>query len=133
MATVARDGHSVLTGRRALIVNDSADGVETLCELLELCGYEVSVAWNGDHVLRLTPTVRPHLVVVDAKHLGDATLDIIRRMKADDATVTIVAIGSRDGEASVRAAGADWFVVKPDSETLQGVLVCVREQLDRRR
>ena len=46
MATVARDGHSVLTGRRALIVNDSADGVETLGELLELCGYEVSVAWN---------------------------------------------------------------------------------------
>ena len=42
------------------------------------------------------------------------------------ADVAIVAFtGGADGERAARAAGADWFVLKPDSETLERALACV--------
>ena len=56
---------------------------------------------------------------------GDA-LDVIRRIKAEQAGITIIAFsGLRDAEAGACAAGADAFVVKPDVELLERVLINV--------
>jgi CheY-like chemotaxis protein len=54
-------------------------------------------------------------------------VDLIRTLKAADASTTIVAFSaSLEAEPAARAAGADWFVLKPDSDTLRHVLACHR-------
>jgi len=114
---------------RILIVEDDADGLEKLSELLEAAGYEVSVSCTGNAALALMPIVRPHVVVMDLR-LPDADgVGLIRRLKAaDDDTAIVVFSGSLASEPAARAAGADWFVPRPDRDTLERVLACLRDQ-----
>ena len=115
--------------RRILLVEDDADALEVLSELLEAGGDEVSVSCTGTAVLALARLVRPDVVVMDLR-LPDADgVDLIRMLKAADAATTIVAFsGALASEPAARAAGADWFVRKPYSDTLKQVLACLKEQ-----
>jgi len=110
---------------RILIVDDNADELEALSELLETSGYEVSVACGGHEGIGLADTIRPDAVVLDLCLPNCDSSDVIRRIKAA-IDVTIVAFsGAAERECAARAAGADWFVLKPDSETLERALACV--------
>jgi len=110
---------------RILIVEDDADELEALSELLETAGYEVSAACGGHEGLGLAQTVRPDAVVMDLRLPNCDSSDLIRRIKSAH-DVTIVAFsGAAEGELAARAAGADWFVLKPDAATLERALACV--------
>src|ERR1043165_5201959 len=110
----------VSAGRRILLVEDDADALEVLCELLEVGGDEVSVSCTGTAALALARLVRPDVVVMDLRLPDTDGVDVIRTLKAADASMTIVAFsGSLASEPAARAAGADWFVLKPDSDTLK--------------
>jgi len=125
-AVVKRVG---LAARRILVVEDDADGLEALSMLLEAHGYEVSVSCTGNGVLPLAAIVRPDVVVMDLGLPDTDGIDLIRRFRAAEPATTIVAFsGSSENERAARAAGADWFVLKPDSDTLEHVLACLREQ-----
>jgi DNA-binding response OmpR family regulator len=111
-------------GHRVLIIDDDADGLEALSELLETSGYEVSVACGGDEGVGLAATVRPDAVVLDVGLPNCDSPEVIRRLKAHDASIVAFSRAA-DDEGAARAAGANWFVLKPDSDTLERVLACV--------
>jgi CheY-like chemotaxis protein len=115
--------------QRVLVVEDDADCLEVLSELLETYGCLVSAACNGADAIRLARTMQPDVVVLDLTLPDCDACQLIQRLKADDAAVTVVVFsGARDRECAARAAGADWFVLKPDSETLQRVVGELQQQ-----
>ena len=110
--------------KRVLVVDDNIENVESLCELVRQKGFEVEAAEDGEHALAAMRARRPDVVIMDLGLPDGDALDVIRRIKAEQVGVGIIAFsGLRDAEAGARAAGADAFVVKPDVETLERVLI----------
>jgi CheY-like chemotaxis protein len=51
--------------RRVLVVDDEAEVVDTLGEILSVLGYEVSSATTGEAAIASMGTARPHVVLLD--------------------------------------------------------------------
>ncbi|HEU4753613.1 MAG TPA: ATP-binding protein, partial [Armatimonadota bacterium] len=51
--------------RRVLVVDDNQDAAETLAELLELWGYDVLIAHDGESGLQAAETFRPEIGILD--------------------------------------------------------------------
>src|SRR5437762_2729538 len=51
--------------RRVLIVEDNADGRESLARLLQLVGHQVAVAEDGGRGVELALAVRPDVALID--------------------------------------------------------------------
>jgi len=110
--------------KRVLVVDDNSENVESVCELVRLWGHEVEAAEDGKQALAVAHERRPDAVIMDLGLPDGDALDVIRRIKAEHVGVTVVAFsGLRDAEAGARAAGADAFVLKPEVEALERVLV----------
>jgi CheY-like chemotaxis protein len=112
---------------RVLLVEDDADHVFLVRRALaDVPGTEVTVevAGDGERALerlarsRFGPDGRPQLVLLDLKMPRLDGLEVLRRIRADEATaplpVVVLTSSERpeDREAAV-AAGATWFVCKP--------------------
>jgi CheY-like chemotaxis protein len=110
--------------KRVLVVDDNTENVESLCELVRLWGFEVEAAQDGKQALAATRARRPDAVIMDLGLPDGDALDVIRRIKAEQHGVAVIAFsGWRDAEAGACAAGADAFVLKPDVEVLERTLV----------
>jgi CheY-like chemotaxis protein len=108
----------VAAARTVLLVEDSDAIRDAFTILLEDAGYTVLGAGTGADALRLASERIPDIVLLDMG-LPDMTgLDVVRRIKADEATagISVVAVTGRD-EASDRnaclAAGCAAYLVKP--------------------
>jgi CheY-like chemotaxis protein len=112
---------------RVLLVEDDPDHVFLVRRALaDVPGTEVTVevAGDGEQAVerlarsRFGPGGRPQLVLLDLKMPRMDGLELLRRIRADEATaelpVVVLTSSERpeDREAAV-AAGATWFVCKP--------------------
>ncbi|WP_426102231.1 hybrid sensor histidine kinase/response regulator [Massilia sp. TSP1-1-2] len=104
--------------RRVLVVDDNADGADTLQMALEMLGYRVQCAYNGTSALALAQQFLPHAVVLD---IGLPDMDgyqVARRLRTEPwgrEVILIAATGwgqDADRKAAV-AAGFDHHLVKP--------------------
>lgn len=98
-----------------MIVDDDRTTVKLLQTLLELDGYDVSVAGRGADVLPLAEKVMPDIFLMDY-HLSDMDgVDVLREMRAGGSFVNapIIMTSGLDVEAEVMEAGATAFLVKP--------------------
>jgi DNA-binding response OmpR family regulator len=98
-----------------MIVDDDRTTVRLLQTLLELDGFDVSVAPRGEDVLPLARTVRPDVFLMDY-HLSDMNgVEVIRHLRADPtfARTPIVMVSGMDVEKEAIKAGATTFLVKP--------------------
>ena len=120
--------------KRIVAVDDHPDNLDSLCALLRLWGYEVDGAEDGQRALSLAFTRHADIVIMDlALPDGDA-LDVIRRIKAADDDIIVVAFsGWHHLESTALAAGADAFVLKPDVDALERLLACRRGSAAERR
>ncbi len=103
--------------RRVLIVEDNADGRESLCLLLELYGHEVAVAADGLEGVRRALEFRPEVALVD---LGLPLLngfEVARRVRAAlGGAVYLVALSAYDDADVLRRAaevGFNLHLTKP--------------------
>ena len=104
--------------RRVLVVDDNADAVASLAELLRLDGHEVREATDGREALAQADDFRPEVVLLD---LGLPGLDgwevaTALRRRAGGGGALLVAIsgyGRSEDRARSRAAGIDLHLVKP--------------------
>jgi CheY-like chemotaxis protein len=113
-----RDSRSFRGGNRVLVADDSADGVESMSELLALLGNEVHVAHDGIEAVAIAEAVRPNLVLMDIgmPRLGglEATQQIRARPWGKDVTIIALTGWGQDGDRQrSRAAGCDGHLVKP--------------------
>ena len=111
-----------------LIVDDNTSGAQTLRMLLELDGYEVSVASCGEDALRQFQANKPSIILLDIGLPDMSGYDVARgiRLTSEGDLVTIIAItgwgGERD-QALARNAGCDLHVTKPvDFDRLERLL-----------
>jgi two-component system response regulator MprA len=103
---------------RILVVDDEAAVRESLRRALQLEGYDVELASNGDEALhRLTRNdLEPDAIVLDVLMPGTDGLEVCRRLRRAGRSVPILMLTARsDVEDRVAGldAGADDYVVKP--------------------
>jgi DNA-binding response OmpR family regulator len=118
---------------RILIVDDEADLVSVLRIGLEIEGFEVIAASDGEEGLRKAREERPELVVLDLMLPKLDGYRVCRALKFDERyrSLPIVILSARSGEQDRRLAfdmGADAFVSKPYD--MAGLVKLIRARLN---
>ena len=103
---------------RVLIVEDNPLNRELAEAILELAGYEVVSAGDGEAALATARATRPDLILMDVELPRLDGLEATRRLKADPTTrripvVALTAYAMAGDEERARAAGCDGYVTKP--------------------
>jgi CheY-like chemotaxis protein len=106
--------------RRILVVDDDPRLLHVVSMYLNIEGYEVDTATNGEEGLRIFEQRRPDLVILDVMMPGIDGLEACRRIKSNPETraipvVLFTALSRSDDVESGRAAGANRFINKPFS------------------
>ena len=111
-----------------LLVDDEPSIRETVSFILEMEGYRVVTAANGDEALEQIRRLQPPVVLLDAMMPRRDGFDVCRTVKMDPqlaATkiVMLTALGQKTDQERAMVAGADFYVTKPfDEEDLLALL-----------
>jgi two-component system, OmpR family, response regulator MprA len=104
-------------GMRILVVDDEPAVRDSLRRALELEGYEVELAADGEAALaHLEAQSHPDAVVLDILMPGIDGLEVCRRMRAAGAEVPVLMLTARaevDSRVAGLDAGADDYLPKP--------------------
>ena len=101
---------------RILLVEDNGDARQMLQMLLILAGHDVDSAADGVAGLEMAIRNRPDVVVIDLGLPGLDGYEVARRLRADSASVGLIALtgyGQPADREKALAAGFDAHVVKP--------------------
>ena len=101
-----------------LLVEDTEDNRFMMRRLLEMSGYEVVEATNGEEAVRLAETARPHLILMDLSLPVVDGLAATRAIRKLDGfrKVPIVAVSAHDTsdfQSDALKAGCDGYITKP--------------------
>ncbi|HKR13436.1 MAG TPA: response regulator [Pyrinomonadaceae bacterium] len=101
-----------------LLVEDTEDNRYMMHRLLEMAGYHVIEATNGEEAVRMAGSERPQLILMDLSLPvidGLAATRAIRKLAGFD-KVPIVAVSAHDSsdfQAEALAAGCNGYITKP--------------------
>lgn len=114
----AAESLPITTPRRILVIEDSPDVADTLCELLKLEGHAVAVAHTGEEGLAEASRFRPDLVFCDIGLPGMSGYEVVRQIRHDDRlrSTFVVALTGYTSELDKRLAkrsGFDFHWAKP--------------------
>jgi PAS domain S-box-containing protein len=115
------------TGRRVLVVDDNADGAESLAELATVMGHTVDVALDGPTAVDMARANPPDVVLCDIGLPGMSGYDVARALRSScGRTIRLVAVSGyaqpEDVERAIEA-GFDGHIAKPpDPEEVERVL-----------
>jgi PAS domain S-box-containing protein len=103
---------------RVLVVDDHEDAANTLVELLESAGHEVTAAYDGPLALKRAKAFRPDIAFLDIGLPGMSGYELAEAMRAEfgDAVPFLVALTGYGQPADVersKKAGFDRHLVKP--------------------
>jgi CheY-like chemotaxis protein len=113
---------------RVLIVEDQADGAESLAILLRLDGYDVEIARDGPIALEKAQAYRPDVVLLDLGLPRMSGYDVAKQMAARQPEskpflIALTGYGRDEDRQRSADAGFDMHLVKPvDPEELHGIL-----------
>jgi two-component system OmpR family response regulator len=103
---------------RVLVVDDEVNLAELVSMALRYEGWEVSAAHTGTRAVRLAKDFHPDAVVLDMMLPDFDGLEVLRRMRANDADVPVLFLTARDAledRVAGLTAGGDDYVTKPFS------------------
>lgn len=116
----------MVTKRKILIVDDDQDGAASLGLLLEMCGHEPTVQYDGRSAIELLAHYRPEIALVDLSMPlvdGYELCRHIRRQPWGDEPFLFALTGWMHVEGDALAAGFDGCLLKPCSlDQLKGLL-----------
>jgi DNA-binding response OmpR family regulator len=103
---------------KILVVDDTPQNIKLLRDLLEMKGYAVATAVNGEEALTRVAVENPDLVLLDVMMPGISGYDVCRKLREDPKTalLPVVLCTSLDPQTErVKGieAGADDFLTKP--------------------
>ena len=116
-----------------LIVDDAPLNLKLAAMILEKEGYRVQRAANAGEAWIYLDTNRPDLILLDIQMPGMDGMEMVRRLKSDQATagiavVALTAHAMRGDDIKAYAAGFDGYITKPiDTPSFK---LQVREFLD---
>ena len=114
--------------KSVMVVEDFEDNRYMMRRLLEMCGYEVLEAVNGEEAVEMALKERPGLILMDLSLPLLDGLAATRRIRAhwELRAVPIIAVSAHDTadfHADALAAGCNDYVTKPiDFDQLEGLL-----------
>jgi CheY-like chemotaxis protein len=117
--------------RRVLVVEDNEDAAESLRDLLDLCGYEVCVAYTGPEGVEAAGNFGPDVVLCDIGLPGCSGYEVAQTVlsNAGGAAPRLIAItgyGSPADRMRALDSGFEAHLVKPlDFEVLSSLLQTV--------
>jgi PAS domain S-box-containing protein len=117
-STAATPEHAAGIGKKILIVDDNADGANSLGRLLELLGHEPMMAYDGHAALERAKAFSADVVLLDLGMPGLDGFEICRRLRASRSSrqpriVAMTGWGRAEDRARTAAAGFDGHLVKP--------------------
>ena len=101
-----------------LLVEDTEDNRFMMRRLLEMAGYHVIEAMNGEEAVKLAKSDRPHLILMDLSLPvidGLAATRLIRKLP-DFEAIPIIAVSAHDTsdfQSEAIEAGCNSYVTKP--------------------
>lgn len=106
------------TGAKVLLVEDTEDNRFMMRRLLEMVGYTVVEARNGQEAVRLAEDETPEIILMDLSLPiidGLAATKMIRRIPSAETTpiIAVSAHDTADFEQEAFAAGCNGYVTKP--------------------
>jgi CheY-like chemotaxis protein len=116
------------TKTRVVIIEDNRATADSLCMLLDLCGYEVRVAYNGSDGVRVAEEWPPDFVLSDIGLPGLDGYGVAQALRRHPATAkshlfAVTAYGSDEARGRGQEAGFERHIVKPvDVDVLLGLL-----------
>ena len=104
--------------RRIVIADDDPVIISLVSVRLEIAGYEMLTAANGNEALALIRKSKPLAVILDIDMPGKSGIEVLDAIKADPATDTLPVMmltGERDSGTVMQAmgSGAGDYMVKP--------------------
>ena len=102
-----------------LVVDDNYDNTEIIREYLEVRGYPIAVAHDGEEALTLFERVRPAIVLLDVMMPGRDGWEVCRLMKQHPELgrcvriIMVTALDEWDDKRQALQTGADDYVEKP--------------------
>jgi CheY-like chemotaxis protein len=117
---------SSVNGRKILVVDDNADGAQSMAFVLRALGHDADYLCDARRVMGLVRERKPDAVFLDINmpHLDGYQLAAMLKRELKD--LHVVAITGRDSSADrklSREAGFDAHVAKPaDAALLQSIL-----------
>ena len=104
--------------RLVVVADDERDIADLLTLNLVLEGYRVETVYDGGAALEAVRTLEPDFVVLDVMMPVMDGLDVLRTLKADEATqdIPVVMLTAKAGDDDVWAgwqAGASYYLTKP--------------------
>jgi signal transduction histidine kinase/DNA-binding response OmpR family regulator len=114
--------HQGITGQheasRILVVDDLAASAETLMTLLEMEGFEVRVAHEGQAALEIAREFRPHVVLLDIGLPGMNGFEVAHGLRSlpearDALLIALTGYGEAESRTRSAQAGFDFHMVKP--------------------
>ena len=105
---------------KILVVDDEQDIIELMKYNLEMEGFRVSSAFNGEDALRLAKTEPPDLLILDLMLPGMDGLEVCQTLKKEAQTnhIPIIMLTAKTGEPDIVVGlelGADDYITKPFS------------------
>ncbi len=116
-----------------MVVDDEKTIRRLLCRLLELEGYRVISAADGDSALALLEAQKPDLVILDIKMPGKSGTEVLTEIKArfpDTAVIMATAVADTQTAIDCMRQGSDDYIIKPFK--LREVVLTVEQALERR-
>jgi PAS domain S-box-containing protein len=109
-------------GRRVLIVDDNADGAESLAMMLRFAGHETEIAHDGLQAVAAADRFRPDAMLLDIGLPGLNGYEVCRRIRSrpwggDLLMVAVTGWGQDEDRQRSKEAGFDTHVVKPVDPT----------------
>ena len=107
-----------MASAKVLAVDDEPRNLEVVSHFLEMEGFQVVTAADGEAALAMVAADAPDLILLDVMMPGLEGFEVCRRLKADPATVFIpvvilTALKGTQERIKGAAAGADDFLSKP--------------------
>ena len=105
-------------GGRIMVVDDNADAAEMLSQMLEIAGYEVRSAGDGNAAIALLESFMPNVAILDIGLPGMSGFELARHLRADPRTadlrlIALTGYGREPDRARALAADFQEHLVKP--------------------
>ena len=101
---------------RILIVDDEQESRELISEFLQLKGYQILIAADGQEAITIVKNERPHIVLLDIRMPGLDGIEVLKRIRAIDKGIGIIMITAvkdeRVGEQALKLGACD-YITKP--------------------
>ena len=105
---------------RAMVVDDNVDAATTMCDLLEILGFETAVAFSGPECLCVAALFNPRIAFIDFDMPGMDGCEALTQLRLQESEFrrTFICLTGRsapEDHQKCRDAGFDELVTKPIS------------------